>query len=286
MEELLANLLYYLLDVSLATLSQLFILLGPLLILGLAMYFITNWMREQGGQLFRWTLWVYGTFLGVVVHELGHAVFALLFGHRIRELKLFAPDPLTGSLGYVRHAYDPENLYQQIGNFFIGIGPLILGPLAIYFSAKYLLGAEVFLPLQDLSIDSGSLGSWQGLLDFLAQAFPASLQLLGAMFSPEKWATWQFYLFLYLAVSIGAHVQLSPPDIQGALQGFVFLVLVFLVFNLLTLWTGGFAQEYTLWLASTYSFFYAILLLTLLLNLLILALFSLVAGLRRLARGY
>ncbi|MGO0916500.1 hypothetical protein ACTPEM_26060, partial [Clostridioides difficile] len=36
-----------------------------------------------------------------------------------------------GILGYVSHSYKKDNLYQSIGNFFIGIAPIIGGTIMI-----------------------------------------------------------------------------------------------------------------------------------------------------------
>ncbi len=55
------------------------------------------------------------------LHELSHLVTAKLFGHRIVGVAFFDPDPATGTLGYVRHAYSKRTPLQLVGNFVIGI---------------------------------------------------------------------------------------------------------------------------------------------------------------------
>ena len=275
------QILQYLAQAGLVSLSQLIILLGPILVLGFITYFVTKAVRSQSAVLFSWKLWVYGTFLGTIVHELGHAIFAILFGHKIVAIQLFAPDPNTGTLGYVSHSYNKNNVYQSIGNFFIGIGPIILGPLVIYLAALYLVGADVFAPLQSLQVSgsaSTSLGSLGGML---SQALIVSVSVLQATFAPEHFSTWQFFLFLYIAISVGAHIQLSPPDIQGAFTGLVVFVLAVVLFNLATLWAGNFVDVSIQAASHISSFFYAVMLFTISLNLAVLVVFTFLAILRR-----
>ena len=68
------------------------------------------------------------SWLGIMVHELSHAGMALLFGHKINRLVLlinpFQSDK-ENRLGYVAHSWQPKNKYQQLGNFFIGLAPII-----------------------------------------------------------------------------------------------------------------------------------------------------------------
>jgi hypothetical protein len=65
--------------------------------------------------------------LGVIVHELSHALMSLIFFHKIDDMRLLQ-SPFAkgrnGQLGYVSHAWTPGNWYQQAGNFFIGLAPI------------------------------------------------------------------------------------------------------------------------------------------------------------------
>ena len=65
--------------------------------------------------------------LGVMVHEISHAVVALIFGHHVDKIQLLQnpfKDGNENRMGYVSHAWSPNNKYQQAGNFFIGIAPI------------------------------------------------------------------------------------------------------------------------------------------------------------------
>ena len=65
--------------------------------------------------------------LGTPVHELGHAAMCLLFGHKITRMKLWSPGGRGGLYGYVEHSYHRKNPWAQMGNLFIGMGPLFSG---------------------------------------------------------------------------------------------------------------------------------------------------------------
>ena len=56
----------------------------------------------------------------------------VLFRHRINEVSLFEPDRDSGRLGYVNHSWRKGNWFEELGNFFIGIAPLIGGCGALF----------------------------------------------------------------------------------------------------------------------------------------------------------
>ena len=126
MENFFYTSLNYFYQVILSTAYQLLILFGPLLLSAVIMHFVAAsneklTCRITGTQgylvLFGW--------LGTPVHELGHALFALLFGHKITAIKLFSPNPTAGTLGYISHTWNKKNLYQVMGNFFNCLSALV-----------------------------------------------------------------------------------------------------------------------------------------------------------------
>jgi hypothetical protein len=50
--------------------------------------------------------------------------------------------------------------------------------------------------------------------------------------NPANFSEWQFWLFIYLSMSIASHMELSPPDLKGALSGFITLVVFVFLLNL------------------------------------------------------
>jgi len=160
---------------------------------------------------------LYLTAPGVAVHELSHAVFCLIFGHKIIKMNLFSPEE-DGTLGYVRHQYNSHNLYQRIGNFFIGTGPIWGGLLLLYLSSRLLLPEDVFLPERDLSDNLSAF--------------------LKVFFTLGSWRSVSFYIWLYVSLTISAHITLSYADIKGAKDGFVFLSGIVILSYLLFGWHG------------------------------------------------
>jgi len=106
------------------------------LILGIIEYranFFT-W-RVVGRKGIMATAWI-----GTPIHELGHLLMCRLFKHEIIKFKLLDLKDPDGILGYVNHEWDRKSLYQNIGNFFIGMGPIFSG------TAVLILGIYIFLP--------------------------------------------------------------------------------------------------------------------------------------------
>jgi len=282
MENLISTIISYIIEVSLTTLSQIFILLGPGLFLAFLMYYVSELLRNQSVPVVGYKFWVYFTAIGTVIHEIGHAVFAVLFGHRLTRVKLFSPDPETGTLGSVSHAYNDKNIYHLIGNFFIGIGPIILGSIVIYFSSKFLMGASLFTPFSDIAVNASTLSSLDGTWSFAEKIYANSLQVFSSLFKAENFVNWKFYIFLYIIFAVGTHLKLSGSDLKGAWKGFIALVSLVFVINLVTLWTGNLATRYVVLLSKSYSTFYALMIFTMVLNVLFIFVFMFLGVIKRL----
>lgn len=154
--------------------------------------------------------------IGTPVHEGAHALACLLFGHRISEVKLFDLDPSDGTLGYVRHSYNPKSFYQRLGNFFIGTAPVVVISLLMALIA-YLVLPEMFFAVRE-ELAGGSFSTLGGALAAFGRAF-------AAMFSFAARPRWWALLFAGLLFCL--HMSLSRADVKGALGG-LFFVLVLL----------------------------------------------------------
>ena len=189
----------------------LFLLIGvlPWIAVALVMQLLSNSIRKSLAKIFGIQGYIYLTAPGVMIHEIGHAVFCLIFRHKIVEMKLFSPEE-DGTLGYVNHSYNPNSFYQRIGNFFIGTDPIWFGVAVL------------------------CLISWQLL--------PNEMQI-SDFFSLNFWGRWQSYIWLYLALTISSHITLSPPDLAGSVDGGIAIMATALLTFLLLGWCGDWENE-------------------------------------------
>lgn len=257
---------HYLWQAGLSTFSQLVILLGPGLALAFVMHLLAGFIVEKACRVMGRNAYlrIFG-WLGTIIHEGGHALFCLLFGHRIIAIKWFDSSCADGSLGYVKHGYDRNSLYQGIGRFFIGIGPILLGTVLIYYASRYLMGPELFASLKH-NADSALLASKHSFATLARSIGHSCLTIFSAVFTTNNLTNWKFYIFLYLTFSIGSSITLSPADIEGAASGFVAMAGLLLVFNLVTNWLGIVPEKVFRGVSNSYSVFYVAMLFAILMN--------------------
>jgi hypothetical protein len=153
--------------------------------------------------------------LGVALHETSHLVTAALFRHRIIAWRLFDPDPVSGTLGYVRHAYSRRNPLQIIGNFFIGVAPLLAGAVALWGLVCWVVPsaeqAALVTQVERLTTVGATSATelWAGL-KALVVSIGSAIWIHRSPLLP---------LQLYLAVCITSHISPSAADLGGALPG-------------------------------------------------------------------
>ena len=268
MENYLNQILSYLLNVLQATFNQLFILFGPLLILVVLLNLSAIFTARLSVRFWGRNLFLYGFgWLGCSVHELSHAFFALIFGHKISEITLFEPNSNGESLGHVSHSYNKRSIYQKTGNFFIGISPLLFGGIVLFLCVLLLFRFDVTTlssfrisphVLTDFALlKQIGLNIWNSLITF------SSLVFIGA---GSVW--WKSALLVYILYSTGSSMTLSKSDVGSAISGFLWLIIIFFVFNLITLWIGNFVIDFLGRIVGYISGFYFLLILSMIANLL------------------
>ncbi len=166
--------------------------------------------------------------VGTPIHELSHALMCIIFGHKIVEMKLYQPNSEDGTLGYVSHTFNERNIYHQIGNFFIGVAPILCGSGVLYL-LMYLLVPSVFTEVTEelqfiglLSTDFLDISTYAGYLDLF-------LQVIADIFDFTNVGNVFWWIFIVLALMIASHMELSTADIKGAFKGFLFMVGVLLI---------------------------------------------------------
>lgn len=157
--------------------------------------------------------------IGTPIHELSHAFFCVIFGHKITEMKLYQPNNENGTLGYVNHTYNPKNVYHQIGNFFIGVAPLIGGSL-IMMLMMFLLLPDVFFLSWNAKLPNNFLSS--NTVDSIVSIITRNGYTL---FNATNLKSWQWWIFIILGITITSHMELSLADIKSSLKGLPFILI-------------------------------------------------------------
>lgn len=258
MDALIAAAIDFLLYVGASSLYHILILFGPGLVLGFLLNRVSRFTESSAWAIMGLVyFWVFESF-GTVIHELGHLVARLPFGHKVIEVKFFIPDPKSPIGGYVHFSYNQRSVYQNLGMFFGGVGPVLLGTTVIYLAGRFLFGPGLFAPLQSIDFDPALLASSDALSIFLEQAANQILAVLQSIFSADNIRNWRFYVFLYVAFSVGSSMALSPPDLRGARIGFATIAAVIFALNFGAAALGVFVDGWFLRIAGLYAGFYAV----------------------------
>ncbi|MDP4144967.1 MAG: hypothetical protein Q8936_10880 [Bacillota bacterium] len=188
---------------------------------------IRNFQRGFGSK----SLMITG-FIGVPIHELSHAIFALLFGHKITRIRLLQGPDESGVMGYVQHSYNQRSIYQQVGNFFVGIAPIFGGVFSIIALMRLIIpqsySSLISILRNSLHVTAINKGTVEGIMNSYAG-------LIKVIFSLKNFENPYFYIFLFAAICISSHISLSRADIKGASMGLVIIFLILLVLNALDL---------------------------------------------------
>ena len=170
--------------------------------------------------------------IGIPVHELGHLIFGLLFGYHIDKICLYRTTKKAkqhgGTLGFVKMHHKRNTLFQQLmadmGQFFIGIGPLLSGPTIILVISFLLPDSLKTLP-----------HSFQHGAQFF---FKALHQLSGTDIII-------LFIYLYIIIGISLNMELSRQDLNLAWKG---LFLLELFFFMLSAISALFQWDLTFWI--------------------------------------
>lgn len=262
------------------TLIQLFYFIGTVFIVG----FLISLVNRFFYKLFPSRAVCYATgFLGTPVHELSHAAMCLVFFHRINEIKLFQIGSEDGVLGYVNHSYNKRNLYQVIGNYFIGIAPIIGGSLVLLLAMRFLAPTAFW---ETNACLNSFVAAQQG--SSVSEIFACCAETVGnvfvAVFTAMPADGFLWWIFLLLAFCLALHMNLSGADIKGSIVGCIVLAVLIFVLNLIIGFASASAYEGYL-RVTTYAggYMFAILLLSLIFSIVMLVIGLIVKGVISLA---
>jgi len=154
--------------------------------------------------------WVFRLFAapGVILHELSHALIAVLSFHKIIEISFFNTNG-SDAMGYVTHSYNPTSLYQRCGNLFIGIAPAFAGVGALFFIYNYF----GLLPQNEH-------------LDFIVYCKSILKNLIDMPLIDS-------FICVYLSSSIATTMSPSKADYKGAIGGIIVILILLFTGNIL-----------------------------------------------------
>ena len=171
-------------------------------------------------------------YIGTPVHELSHALMCVLFGHTVKKISMFGDSRRSRTLGYVEHTYYRGNLYHQIGNFFIGISPVLAGGLVILLLVR-VLTPDIYFGMRTETVHIGAAfaAGFDGgaLLSLLGGVG----SMLGALFSLHNFLSWCWWLCMLISFSIAIHMEVSRSDILSGLRGLSVISAMLLVADII-----------------------------------------------------
>lgn len=209
---------------------EIFYLTGIIIIIGFLLGILEKITNKNMQKSFGYKGILTTAIIGTPVHEIGHAIMCVIFLHRINKIKLLQFHSTDGTLGYVEHSYNKKNIYQRIGNFFIGVGPILSGTFVLLLSLYFLLPSSFTAFNSSLKQNLNYTTIDFGLIKYI---FFNSLYLIKYIFSITNLIRINFWIFVIIAFSVSSHIALSKPDIKGALDGFLMLYIIIIFLNAL-----------------------------------------------------
>ena len=246
----------YLLAVLVLTAKHLLLLIGISAVLAWLMQIVNlrllkNVIRLIGNRAYIWTIgWI-----GIPLHELGHAMFCIIFGHRIDSITLLDTKAKSGHYGNVRHSYNKKNPWHLLGNLFIGMAPIITGSALIWLLSILLLDVR-FHYISWVDVHATLTGQLLALPKVLFLSIQNGLAILAGIF---RGFSWKSLLFLYISFAIGTNINMSKMDLQHIPKVLIGIVILILCFNLATAWIGDFSLQALAWVENLFSIGYGVL---------------------------
>jgi hypothetical protein len=260
------SVLLFLKDFLFASLGLMASLFLGVFIFGLLIQFISQLSFKSLANAFGPAGTYVVAWLGTPIHESGHAIFCLIFGHRIAEIHFFKPDETTGTIGFVYHKWNPKNPYHVIGNFFIGIGPMVLGS-AVLFGLFYFLIPGSHGAWGSILDTMGSLDKGSSIMAYLTAFRDTAFSIITLVFTWSNLGIWQFWVFLYVSISVASNIRLSWADFKGSLSAIGCVIIPILILTLVLMLAGRGSDTFFPYLAPALGLIYSLLTLALVMGL-------------------
>ena len=199
----------------------------PIVLSCIVIEILSGFANRRFARRFGWCGVLPWALVGTPVHELSHAVVALLTGHRIQELVLFRPNLFTGELGHIKHSWNERNpFHKYIGNPLIAIAPFFGGSLILFLLTKLLMpqliGGDT-LPILSTNI----LGDVSQFKTFLNTILERTAIMLKIFFNWRNLLSIKFYIYVIFALGISLHLSPSRQDFVhfwSYISGLLFII--------------------------------------------------------------
>ncbi len=179
-------------------------------LLAIALYLISEYLHRSLASASK-TLYVVLMLPGTIVHECSHAIVALLTGARITD---FSVMPSGNTLGHIEYTA-PKIPF--VGNAAISIAPLIGCPAILLLISRY-FGVHFDFPPGTFDILLETRFLLEGTFSFITGL---------------DYLNWKTYVFLYLALTLGAGAAPSKTDIISMRPGLIIIVAAIYALNYL-----------------------------------------------------
>ncbi len=168
--------------------------------------------------------------VGTTIHELSHAIMCKIFFHKIVDMKLYQIDEKNNTLGYVTHTYNPKNMYQLLGCYFIGIAPIICGSTIILFALKFFL-PNTFMELNEY-IDTWSIIQSNGMsADLFIYFLDTIIGIFTSIISEISYTNLSI-IFIIIVLCVALHMNSSKEDIKNSFKSIPLFIGIIILVNL------------------------------------------------------
>ena len=170
--------------------------------------------------------------VGTPVHELGHALMCIPFGHRITDMKLLMmPSRRSRTLGYVEHSHNTKNPWAVFGNLFIGFGPIFsgLGVMILVLTLCFPTQWNAYLDTSRTLVESGA-----SIQESLSSVF----SLLFSLFDRFQEDALRSVIGMIIILSVSQHITLSFADLRGCVTALLMYTGIVVVFAGVTMVLG------------------------------------------------
>ena len=260
---------------------QLLILFVPFMVLALAI----NTMSSQIEKVFGYSNFMRIFYLfqgpGIVLHELAHGFFVVIFGYQIVKFVPFVLNPQKngGLAGCVEYCMTQEDMQSPIYNFslfVIGIAPILFGSFVIIVLTFLFFPREVNSSLSVVP-QPLEICSLEHFFGYFKMVFINAWQMFRAIFFTVNFLNPLTWLYIILVYSAGSSITLSRLDCSpGAIKGFVELIIGLALVNLFLCWWGGNWIHYSLYITKYNHIVYSLLLIVIFIQCFILAICTII----------